>query len=276
VRLLQAKNLQVPEQATPLGLGEVSVVSLGDTTVTREVLRPGWRWSNDVRPTVGTPLCCAVHEIYVVAGRLHVQVHADDTELELVAGDAVVIPAGHDACVVGDEPCELVDFSPAYSALLAAGQAHRSAALPHPGDASARRRVADRLRAAADAGRLDRRAVEIVLAAAGEAARQSAAGPARLTPRELDVLILIATGASTRQAAGILGMAPKTAATHIERIYAKICVSSRASATRFAIRHGIIDASDGDSLLLLKDRARARAAGASSRQLRSAPRSSSR
>ncbi len=66
-------------------------------------------------------------------------------------------------------------------------------------------------------------------------------GPADLTPREPQVLVLIATGASAKQVAHMLGMGPKTAATHIERIYAKIAVTSRAAATRFAIHHGLID-----------------------------------
>lgn len=66
-------------------------------------------------------------------------------------------------------------------------------------------------------------------------------GPAGLTPRETQVLVLIATGASTRQAARLLGITPKTAATHIERIYAKAAVTSRAAATCFAIKHGLVD-----------------------------------
>ncbi len=53
--------------------------------------------------------------------------------------------------------------------------------------------------------------------------------------------MLIATGAATKQVASMLGIAPKTAATHIERIYAKIAVTKRAAATRFAIQHGLVD-----------------------------------
>ena len=66
-------------------------------------------------------------------------------------------------------------------------------------------------------------------------------GPAGLTPRETEVLIRIATGASAKQVARILGITQKTAATHIERIYSKIDVTSRAAATRFAIQHGLLD-----------------------------------
>ena len=55
------------------------------------------------------------------------------------------------------------------------------------------------------------------------------------------MLVLLATGAATKQVASMLGIAPKTAATHIERIYAKIAVTNRAAATRFAIQHGLVD-----------------------------------
>lgn len=41
---------------------------------------------------------------------------------------------------------------------------------------------------------------------------------------------------------GSLGIAPKTAATHIERIYLKCGVSTRSDATRFAIAHGLVKA----------------------------------
>lgn len=215
-------------------------MSLGDTTVTREVAQPGWRWSEDVKPLVGTDLCRASHQIYVVSGRLHVVM--DNAELEVGAGDAVVIPPGHDAWVVGEEPCELVDFSPAYSHLIAAGEAYH--AMIDTGRASgrcSRAAAATRLRKEARAGRLDSGAVEIVLGAVGHRSARRVSGPAGLSPRETEVLVLIATGASAKQVAYMLGIAPKTAATHIERIYTKTTVSSRAAATRFAIRHGLVD-----------------------------------
>ena len=58
-----------------------------------------------------------------------------------------------------------------------------------------------------------------------------------ITPR-------IATGAATKQVAYVLGITPKTAATHVERIYAKTGVSSRAAVTRFAIQHSLVNPID--------------------------------
>jgi len=91
------------------------------------------------------------------------------------------------------------------------------------------------------AGRLAPEAVEAVLAAAGVRRSKRTSGPAGLTAREVEVLILVARGSSTKQVARALGITPKTAGTHIERIYTKIGASSRATATLFALQHGLLD-----------------------------------
>ena len=83
-----------------------------------------------------------------------------------------------------------------------------------------------------------------VLAAAGQRRGKRPSGPAGLTPREVEVLSLIARGASTRQVAQSLGITPKTAGTHIERIYAKTGASTRSTATLFAMQHGLLDTLD--------------------------------
>jgi DNA-binding CsgD family transcriptional regulator len=54
------------------------------------------------------------------------------------------------------------------------------------------------------------------------------------------VLVLLARAASTRQIARELGIAPKTAGNHIERIYTKIGASTRAGAALFAMQHGLL------------------------------------
>lgn len=224
-----------------IGRADLAVTPMGDTTITREVMSPGWRWSKDVKPIVGTDLCRALHHFCVVSGRLHF-VMEDGAELEAGAGDAGVIPPGHDAWVVGDGPCEFLDFSPDYAQLMAAGEAyHAMTALGEAGARCSRTQAARSLRAEASAGRLDAAAVELVLGAVGHRPRRER-GPAGLTPRELEVLVLIATGASAKQAAYALGITPKTAATHIERIYVKIGVSTRSDATRFAIAQGLVTA----------------------------------
>lgn len=90
------------------------------------------------------------------------------------------------------------------------------------------------------AGRLDPRAVDAVLTAAGGTPPKRRTGPAGLTPREVEVLVLIARGATTRQVARRLGITPKTAGTHVERIYGKTGASTRSTATLFALQHGLL------------------------------------
>ena len=237
---LEAKALDKPTDAHRVGKAELTVASVGDTTITREVMEPGWKWSTDVKPIVGTDLCRALHQLFIVSGRLHV-VMEDGAALEVHAGDAAVIPPGHDAWVVGDEPCEIVDFSRNYAQLIDAGEAYHSMTAPRAsGKRSSRSEAAQCLRAEARAGRLDPGAVALVLGAVANRPRRRS-GPAGLTPREVEVLVLIATGASAKQVAYVLGIAPKTASTHIERIYIKCALSSRSDATRFAIAHGLVN-----------------------------------
>ncbi len=218
----------------------ISVEAVGDATVTREVMAPGWRWSVDMRPVVQTDLCRAFHQICIFSGHLRVRLE-DGTELDLYAGDVAAIPPGHDAWVVGDEPCDAADFSQDYAQLIEAGEAFNSLT---NADGSrqpvSRAEAARRMRADARSGRLDPEAVELVLGAVGPSSRRGH-GPARLSQRETEVLVLIATGASAKQVGLMLGIQEKTARNHIEHIYAKCDVSTRSDATRFAIAHGLVE-----------------------------------
>ena len=125
--------------------------------------------------------------------------------------------------------------------ILGAADAYQAMREPRPyrsalsgGDAAAE------LRAEATAGRLASDAVEAVLSAAGHPALRRRDRPANLTDREVDVLRLVARGLSSRQIADRLVISPKTARNHIEHIYAKIGASSRAAASLFAMRNGLL------------------------------------
>jgi HD-GYP domain-containing protein (c-di-GMP phosphodiesterase class II) len=100
------------------------------------------------------------------------------------------------------------------------------------------------LRDEVHAGRWDAEAVDAVLASAGQQRSRRRTGPAGLTPREIEVLSLIARGATTRQVAERLFITPKTAETHIERIYAKTGASTRSTVTLFAMQRGLLDSLD--------------------------------
>lgn len=129
--------------------------------------------------------------------------------------------------------------------LLAAADCFHAMAEPRPHRAGrAPVAAAADLRAEVRAGRLDGDAVEAVLGAAGQPARRTGGGPAGLTPRETEVLVLLARAASTRRIARELGITPKTAGNHIERIYLKIGANTRAAAALFAMQHGLLRSLD--------------------------------
>jgi HD-GYP domain-containing protein (c-di-GMP phosphodiesterase class II) len=134
-------------------------------------------------------------------------------------------------------------LSPAARMLAAADVYHAmTEARPHR-EALGAEEAAAELRGEVRAGRIDADAAEDVLTAAGHprAGARERARPAGLTARELEVLLLVARGASSREVAGELVIADKTARNHIERIYTKLGVSTRAEASLYAMRHGLID-----------------------------------
>jgi hypothetical protein len=89
------------------------IVQIEGTTFVRGELAPGWRWSTDVKPNIGTDSCRVAHATYVASRRFHVCMD-DGTEVEAGPGDALVVSPGHDASVVGDDPAVLIDFATAH------------------------------------------------------------------------------------------------------------------------------------------------------------------
>jgi HD-GYP domain-containing protein (c-di-GMP phosphodiesterase class II) len=110
---------------------------------------------------------------------------------------------------------------------------------PHRPPRSAAEAAAE-LRADVKWGRRDGDVVEAVLGAAGHRVARRRDGPAGLTRREVEVLTLVAQGMSNKEAAQRLVISPKTVANHIEHIYAKIGATNRATASLFAMQHGLL------------------------------------
>lgn len=101
--------------------------------------------------------------------------------------------------------------------------------------------AAEKLNSEAARGRLDAEVVRAVLEAAGhEPTRARLPWPAGLSDREVQVLRHLARGRSNREVAGLLWISPKTAGHHVQHIYAKIGVSTRAAAAMFAMEHDLI------------------------------------
>lgn len=133
------------------------------------------------------------------------------------------------------------DLSPA-ARILAAAEAYCTALedRPHRPGLGAQAAAA-RLRDLVRAGKLCADGTEAVLTAAGQASRRAGApGLEGLTPREFEVLRQIASGLTAKQAGAVLGISPKTAENHIQNLYAKIGVSTRAGAALYALERGLV------------------------------------
>lgn len=124
--------------------------------------------------------------------------------------------------------------------VLAAADVYATKVEPRPHRAALDPSAAsEHLQSEAAAGRLDPRAVSAVLEAAGHE-RPVMPAPYGLTPREAEVLGLIATGLTNRQVASRLGISAKTVGNHVEHVYSKTGVSTRAAATLLAMEHRLV------------------------------------
>ena len=107
---IEVKNFDAPDEARPFeARGEIRLVTVAGKEIGKGVFEPGWRWSTDVKPIAGTQSCELPHFLYVVSGRMRVLMD-DGREVELRPDDVASIPPGHDAEVLGDEPCVTVDL----------------------------------------------------------------------------------------------------------------------------------------------------------------------
>ena len=110
--LISARSIDEPDEVVSGPRVAKRIVTVGKTAIARVECRPGWRWSKDIKPTAKTASCQHHHQGIVLSGRLHV---ASDEGGERVigAGDAFDILPGHDASVLGDESCVMIEFQSA-------------------------------------------------------------------------------------------------------------------------------------------------------------------
>ena len=128
--------------------------------------------------------------------------------------------------------------------LVAAADAYQAMTEPRPHrPALAAEAAADRLAERVRDGRVDASAADAVLGAAGQrTGRTRRAWPGGLSDREVEVLRLLARGLSNRQIAARLALSPKTVGHHVQHVYAKLGVSTRAAATLAAVEQDLLRA----------------------------------
>ena len=105
------RNLDSPEETREFedGTGKLELVNMDAGPVGRATFQPGWQWSKHIKPIARTESCQAAHLGYYVSGRMKV-VMDDGQEAEFGPGDFAIIPPGHDAWIVGSEPCVVIDW----------------------------------------------------------------------------------------------------------------------------------------------------------------------
>jgi hypothetical protein len=108
----EKRSLTSPDEVLTMPKCTVQLVTIGEHPFARAVMEPGWRWSESMKPIAGTESCQFPHACYVLSGAMHIAMD-DGTEIDIRAGDVFVCEPGHDAWVVGDEPCVLYDLGTA-------------------------------------------------------------------------------------------------------------------------------------------------------------------
>lgn len=107
---MQKKSIKNPDETRNFPMGKVELAKLEGVTFGLGTFEPGWKWSESVKPLVKTDSCQASHTGYHLSGRLHV-VMDDGAEEEFGPGDISVVPPGHDAWTVGNEPVVMLDIT---------------------------------------------------------------------------------------------------------------------------------------------------------------------
>ena len=107
--MAELKSFGKPDEVREFPLGKVELINIGGATIGRATFQPGWKWSTSVQPLAKTASCEAPHYQYHVSGRLKVKMD-DGTILDCKPGDVSLLPMGHDAWVVGNEPAVVIDF----------------------------------------------------------------------------------------------------------------------------------------------------------------------
>ena len=105
----EVKSFDRPEEVREFPSGKLELIKIGGATVGRATFEPRWRWAESVQPLAKTKSCEAPHFQYHVSGVLRIRMD-DGTEFDCKAGDVSLLPSGHDAWVIGDEPAVVVDF----------------------------------------------------------------------------------------------------------------------------------------------------------------------
>ena len=104
------KRFETPDETRVFEKGRFEIVNIGGMTIGRASYEPGWKWSEHVGQSTGTPLCDVEHVGLVISGRAMAAMQ-DGSEIELTPGSLFHIPSvPHDSWVIGNEPYVSLHF----------------------------------------------------------------------------------------------------------------------------------------------------------------------
>jgi class 3 adenylate cyclase len=106
---IAVREFEEPDEVVELPGLSGAIVVVGESYVGRFVHKPGWRWSKDIKPLVGTPSCPYHHQGIVLSGRMVIQTD-EGARRTLSPGEVFDVPPGHDGWVVGDAACITIEF----------------------------------------------------------------------------------------------------------------------------------------------------------------------
>src|SRR3989441_10136710 len=100
---IQKKSMNLPDETRTFDKGKIELTKIGDASIGRAYLEPGWSWEKCIKPIVKTESCQVPHTGYMISGRMRIKMD-DGSEEEFGPGDVNHIPPSHNAWVVGNEP----------------------------------------------------------------------------------------------------------------------------------------------------------------------------
>jgi hypothetical protein len=115
---IEQRNVREPDEEVEYGEeGRSAKVTLGfggfgigsESTVWLSTLQPGWSWMRNIKPNVPFESCPLHHREYVISGRIRYAMD-DGSAVEAGTGDHLLIDPGHQAEVLGDEACVILDW----------------------------------------------------------------------------------------------------------------------------------------------------------------------
>jgi hypothetical protein len=106
---LEHRDFTAPDETRRPDKTTVELVNIAGGQIGRYTFQPGWKWSECIKPVVGTDSCQVEHVGYCISGKIHVS-YGDGTEADIAGGEVYRIGPGHDAWVDGNEPFVSVEF----------------------------------------------------------------------------------------------------------------------------------------------------------------------